>query len=115
MRMVLALTFGALCLLGEAEASNFINISRPKGRVPPGTSVIDTISGGTLNAGPAIFFLCQPSEVVLGQGCVAGGKQIGGPKGLAVSIGEGISRGGSDPASGSDTATLGTYCWRAEV
>jgi uncharacterized repeat protein (TIGR01451 family) len=57
--------------------------------------------------GTISFFLCNPSEVTSG-GCVSGGTQVGG----AVTIAAGSAT--SANASGSLTATVGKYCWRAE-
>ena len=50
--------------------------------VVPGTSVTDTVtvSGGPgqpTPTGTVTWFLCQPNEVTAGQGCVAGGTQVG--------------------------------------
>ena len=48
--------------------------------VVPGTAVTDTATvtgaAGT-PTGTVTFFLCQPSEVTAGQGCVSGGTQVG--------------------------------------
>ncbi len=77
--------------------------------VVPGTSVTDTVtvSGGPgqpTPTGTVTWFLCQPNEVTAGQGCVAGGTQIGvkalNPFGVKI----------SDATT--NTLAIGKYCWR---
>ena len=51
------------------------------------------------------FFLCQPSEVTAGQGCVSGGTQVGAAQPL--------SGGQATSAATTNTSASGTYCWRA--
>ena len=79
----------------------------------PGSAVTDaaTVSGGAgqpTPTGTVAFFLCQPNEVAVGQGCVSGGTQIGSVK--TLSNGQATS----DAASGASTSALGKLCWRAE-
>ncbi|HEV8359730.1 MAG TPA: Ig-like domain repeat protein, partial [Candidatus Thermoplasmatota archaeon] len=81
------------------------------GDVVPGTGVRDTATvtgaaGLPDPTGTVTFFLCQPSEVT-DAGCPApNGSQVGG----AVALTAGTAT--SDYSF--NTATIGTYCWRAE-
>src|SRR5262249_28440478 len=82
------------------------------GNVLPGSAVTDTATvsgsaGQPTPTGTVAFFLCQPNEITVGQGCVApAGTQIGSAK--TLSYGQATS----DAASGASTATPGKHCWR---
>jgi len=79
------------------------------GNITPGITTTDTVTVAAVGGGPApqgtvTFFLCAPAQVT-GAGCPAGGTQAGTPKPLVAGAAQ------SDPTA--NTATLGTYCWRA--
>lgn len=79
------------------------------GNITPGIITTDSVSVGAVGGGPApegtvTFFLCTPAQVT-GAGCPAGGTQVSTPKPIVGGSAQ------SDPAS--NTAGLGTYCWRA--
>src|SRR5262249_14830843 len=75
----------------QPAPSTTTTLSNPTGgNVTPGTSVTDgvTVTGGAgqpTPTGTVTFFLCQPSEVTPGQGCVSAGTQIGAVKTLNTS------------------------------
>ncbi len=78
----------------------------------PGESVTDsvTVSGtGPIPGGTVTFFLCDPTTVAgnPNHNCAAGGAKVGGAIGLD-------SDGDATSIATTSTATVGTYCWRAE-
>lgn len=97
----------------QLAVSNTATLSSPTGgNVAPGTSVTDgaTVTGGAgqpVPTGTVTFFLCQPSQVTAGQGCVSGGTQIGAVKTLNAS-------GQATSDATSNTTAIGQYCWRAQ-
>jgi hypothetical protein len=129
MKTLFVVTCGVLAVLvgrgaDAAVTPSVASVSTPnvtQGKaVTPGGPVTDFFqaivgSSGAIVTGTVTFFLCPPSLVTPGQGCVSGGKQIGAAKSLDfnVLILTG-SHATSDPASGADTIEPGTYCWRTE-
>lgn len=97
------------CVIAVLQVT-IVTLSVPTGAgVAPGASVYDTatITNDVMDPpGKDVdFFLCSPSEVVVGVGCPAGGTHIGTDK---LSGGEAVS-----PRT-NDTSEPGTYCWRVE-
>src|SRR5262245_60094787 len=79
------------------------------GSAGPDAATVSGVAGQPTPTGTVAFFLCQPNEITVGQGCVApAGTQIGSAK--TLSNGQATS----DAASGASTATPGKHCWRAE-
>src|SRR5262249_62241796 len=87
--------------------------SPPGGNVVPGSPASDSatvsgIGGGPTPAATVSFFLCAPARVTSNGGdCSSGGTQVG----SAVTL---DANGQASSPSTTETATIGTYCWRAE-
>jgi hypothetical protein len=97
------------CVIAVLQVT-IVTLSTPTGSgVAPGTAAFDTatITNDKMKPPSKVvdFFLCSPSEVTAGEGCVDGGTHIGSKN---LSSGKAVS-----PTT-RNTTTPGTYCWRAE-
>ena len=100
------------CFTTLKQDSHTTTTSSPTGgNVLPGSSATDhaIVAGGQgqqTPTGTVAFFLCQPAEVTAG-GCEgSAGTKVGATKPLA--------NGEATSDASTDTASNGTYCWRAE-